>query len=98
MKEKIDDESGVVMIEATYCIIACIIVLMFFMSFGFYLYQNSTMGIVANEIAAVIIRGIKRVYPPVISAIKKIAVIGACITPAIRPAIPTNAKLASGKT
>lgn len=51
MKEKIDDESGVVMIEATYCIIACIIVLMFFMSFGFYLYQNSTMGIVANEIA-----------------------------------------------
>lgn len=51
MREKIEDESGVVMIEATYCIVACIIVLMFFLSLGFYLYQNSTMGVVANEIA-----------------------------------------------
>ena len=51
MREKIDDESGVVMIEATYCITVCIIVAMFFISFGFYLYQNSTMGIVANEVA-----------------------------------------------
>lgn len=36
MREKIEDESGVVMIEATYCIVACIIVLMFFLSLGFY--------------------------------------------------------------
>ena len=36
-------------------------------------------------------------YPPVISAIRKIAVSGACITPAISPAIPTSTKFVSGK-
>ena len=34
-------------------------------------------------------------YPPVISAIRNIAVNGACITPAISPAMPTRAKLLS---
>ena len=52
---------------------------------------------VAKDIADTIISGIRSAYPPVISAIRKIAVIGACITPDIRPAIPTNAKLASGR-
>ena len=41
-------------------------------------------------------------YPPVSSAIRKTPVSGACITPDIRPAIPSSAKfctdiLASGK-
>ena len=40
-----------------------------------------------------IINGIIKLYPPVISAIKKIAVKGACNTPAINPPIPTKAKL-----
>ena len=40
-----------------------------------------------------IIRGINNSYPPVISAIKNIAVKGACNIPAIKPAIPTIAKL-----
>jgi hypothetical protein len=42
------------------------------------------------------IRGIRSSYPPEISAIRKIAVIGACMTPAIRPAIPTRTKFCSG--
>ena len=41
------------------------------------------------------IRGTNKSYPPVISAIKKIAVKGACNTPAMRPVIPSKVKLAS---
>lgn len=51
MTEKLKDESGVAMIEATYCIFVCLIVVMFFLSFGFFLYQSNTMSIIANEIA-----------------------------------------------
>ena len=43
-----------------------------------------------------IISGMNRWYPPVSSAIRKIPVSGACITPDIRPAIPTSAKFDSG--
>ena len=46
--------------------------------------------------ADTIISGSRRAYPPVISAMRNMAVIGACITPAISPAMPTRAKLASG--
>ena len=45
--------------------------------------------------AEVTISGIKSSYPFVISAMRKIAVNGACITQAIIPAMPTNAKLLS---
>ena len=45
----------------------------------------------------VIINGISSPYPPVISAIRKIPVSGACMTPAINPDIPTNVKLLSEK-
>ncbi len=41
------------------------------------------------------INGTKSSYPPVISAIKKIAVSGACSTPAINPAMPIKVKLLS---
>ena len=43
--------------------------------------------------AATVIRGINNSYPLVISAIRNIAVKGACRTPAIRPAIETRLKL-----
>ena len=40
---------------------------------------------------ATIINGMKRSYPPVSSAIRKTPVRGACITPLISPAMPSNA-------
>ncbi|RFZ94547.1 hypothetical protein D0C36_03095 [Mucilaginibacter conchicola] len=43
--------------------------------------------------AETIINGIKSTYPPVISAIRNIAVNGACSTPLNAPAIPTAIKL-----
>lgn len=46
------DEHGVVILEATYCIVLAIFVLMFLLSFGFFLYQNTMVSIVANEIAS----------------------------------------------
>ena len=52
----------------------------------------------AKLIAETIIKGIIKSYPPVISAIKKIAVRGAYITPLKTPAIPTIVKLLSGKS
>lgn len=48
---KIKDERGAVMLESTYCILISIFVLMFMLSFGFFLYQKTTVTIVANEIA-----------------------------------------------
>lgn len=48
---KIKDERGAVMLESTYCILISIFVLMFMLSFGFFLYQKATVTIVANEIA-----------------------------------------------
>ena len=52
--------------------------------------------VTAYDIVEVRIKGIRRSYPPVMSAIRKIAVIGACMTPAISPAIPTSTKFCSG--
>lgn len=48
---KIKDERGTVMLESTYCILISIIVLMFMLSFGFFLYQNAVVTIVTNEVA-----------------------------------------------
>ena len=48
---KIKDERGAVLLESTYCILISIIVLMFMVSFGFFLYQNTVVTIVANEAA-----------------------------------------------
>ena len=42
-----------------------------------------------------IISGRKRSYPPVSSAIRNTPVSGACMTPDIIPAIPSNAKFFS---
>lgn len=49
MKRK--DERGAVILESTYCILASILVLMFFLSFGMLLYQNTVVTVVANEVA-----------------------------------------------
>ena len=52
--------------------------------------------IVKKDTTATAINGIKRWYPPVSSAMRKMPVSGACMTPAIKPDIPAKAKLASG--
>ena len=59
---------------------------------------GSTILVAPYEIVAVRMRGIRSSYPPEISAIRKIAVIGACMTPAIRPDMPTRTKFCSGTT
>lgn len=48
---KTKNEKGAVMLESTYCILISIIIIMFFQSFGFFLYQKTIVGIVANDIA-----------------------------------------------
>ncbi len=48
---KFKDERGFIMIEATYCIMVAIFVMVFLLGLGFYLYQNTVVTIVANEIA-----------------------------------------------
>ena len=48
---KSSNERGAVMLESTYCILLVIIVFMFMMSFGFFLYQKAMVGIVTNEVA-----------------------------------------------
>jgi hypothetical protein len=45
------NESGAIMLEATFCLIACIVVILMVMSFGFIVYQRAMMGIVANQVA-----------------------------------------------
>ena len=54
--------------------------------------------VAAYETVDVRISGISSSYPPVISAIRKIAVRGACMTPDMSPAIPTRTKFCSGTT
>ena len=49
--EHIDKEQGAVMIEGVFGILASIIIMAFLLSFGFYLYQQTIVDIVANEIA-----------------------------------------------
>lgn len=59
MHEKNKNEQGAIMLEAVYCILIVIIVFMFLLSFGFYLYQKTVVGIVANDIAEEISRSYK---------------------------------------
>lgn len=48
---KYKNERGAVILESTYCILLAIFVLFFFLSFGFFLYQKTAVGIIANEVA-----------------------------------------------
>lgn len=48
---KFKNERGAILLESTYCILISVFVLMFLISFGFFLYQKTTVTIVANEIA-----------------------------------------------
>lgn len=54
-----DSERGTVVLEATYCTVIVIFVLMFLLSFGFFLYQQVMVSIVTNEIAENISRNFK---------------------------------------
>lgn len=47
----IEDNNGAVMIEGVFAIYACILVMVFLLSFGFYLYQKTAFRISANAIA-----------------------------------------------
>lgn len=48
---KTNDERGSIMLESTYCILAAVFLLMFLLSFGFFLYQKTVVTIVANQVA-----------------------------------------------
>ena len=50
-RESENGQRGSIILESTYCILATIIVLIFFLSFGFFLYQKTMIKIVANEVA-----------------------------------------------
>ncbi len=45
------NERGAIVLESTYCILFAAIMLVFLMSFGFFLYQNVMVTVVANEVA-----------------------------------------------
>ena len=60
--ESRDRQKGSIMLESTYCILATIIVLIFFLSFGFFLYQKTMVKIVANEVAEEITQTYKLRY------------------------------------
>ena len=50
-QEQIKNECGTVMLEGVFGVFVSIIVMAFLLSFGFYLYQQTMVDIVANEIA-----------------------------------------------
>lgn len=50
-QEEIKNESGTVMLEGVFGVFVSIIVMAFLLSFGFYLYQQTMVDIVANEVA-----------------------------------------------
>ena len=50
-QEQIKNERGTVMLEGVFGVMVSIIVMAFLLSFGFYLYQQTMVDIVANEIA-----------------------------------------------
>lgn len=56
---KMRSERGAVMLESTYCILLAIFVLMFMLSFGFRLYQEAVVGVVANEVAEEVVLNYK---------------------------------------
>ena len=57
MKPK--SERGAIMVESTYCILLALFVLFFMLSFGFRLYQETVVGIVANEVAEEVVLNYK---------------------------------------
>ena len=48
---KLEKERGAVILESTYCILLATVILMFMLSFGFFLYQKAMVSIVTNEVA-----------------------------------------------
>lgn len=48
---KMENEKGSIVLEASYCIFLSVILFMFVLSFGIFLYQKVMFGIVANEVA-----------------------------------------------
>ena len=50
-QKNIGDEHGAIVLESAFAILACMIVLTFLISLGFYLYQQTMVRIVAKEIA-----------------------------------------------
>lgn len=48
---KRNDEQGAVVVESTWCILLALFVCLFFISYGFVLYQHAVVTIVANDIA-----------------------------------------------
>lgn len=50
-QEEIKNECGTVMLEGVFGVFVSIIVMAFLLSFGFYLYQQTMVDIVANEVA-----------------------------------------------
>ena len=57
-----DSESGVVVLEATFCILVCLLVIFFFLAFGFYVYQRVMFTTVANEVAEEVVQTYKLRY------------------------------------
>ena len=51
MKNRIQKTDGALMIEGVFGILACVLVLTFLLSFGFYLYQKTIFRIMTSEIA-----------------------------------------------
>ncbi len=49
--QKSADESGTIMLEATFCMVVCIIVMALLLSVGFYFYQLVMVHVVTNETA-----------------------------------------------
>ena len=58
-KMKPKSERGAIMVESTYCILLALFVLFFMLSFGFRLYQETVVGIVANEVAEEVVLNYK---------------------------------------
>lgn len=52
--QKKNNESGMIMLEGTFCILICLLVTLLLMSLGFYLYQRVMVTVVTNEVAATV--------------------------------------------
>uniref|UniRef100_UPI0040569757 hypothetical protein n=1 Tax=Agathobacter sp. TaxID=2021311 RepID=UPI0040569757 len=48
---KVKEERGAIILESVYCIFVTLVVTFAIMSYGFFLYQNTLVTIVANEVA-----------------------------------------------
>ncbi|MCD8086232.1 MAG: hypothetical protein LUF28_07920 [Clostridiales bacterium] len=50
-KQNLKSDSGTIILESTFCILVCMVVLLLLLSVGFYLYQVVLIQVVANETA-----------------------------------------------